>query len=245
MTEAKLHRHRPGPADIACAAGLVLGIIAGYVFLALTPSLLVHHGLVLETFAGTTAAIVSGGAFARVGHGSLLLVAAAPLATILLYDFFYWWAGRLWGTRVAAAYTRNSPRMAAWVERVEGLVRRRGVFALAVAYYLPLPNFIVYVSCGVSEMPLLTFLIGDAIGLLLWEVLLIGLGWSIGHPAVHVVNEVGHYSLWVTVGLVAVVFAYGAVRRRRAIRAVMQQARLRSSARADRSMAAVDAHPPG
>jgi membrane-associated protein len=209
-------RSRLRAADIICGTGLGLGVIATYVFIGLTPSLLAHHGVLLEALAGTNAAIVSGGAFARIGRDSLLLVVLAPLLTILLYDIFYWWAGRLWGAKIVEFYTRSNPRAARWVDKGERIVRRRGIWALVVAYYLPFPNVVIYVSCGVSGMSLWTFLLGDAIGTLLWEGLLVGLGWSIGHPAVHVVNEIGHYSLVVTVALIVGLVALSAVRRRRA-----------------------------
>jgi membrane-associated protein len=75
---------------------------------------------------------------------------------------------------------------------------------------------VVYVSTGISGMPLWTFILGDVIGTLLWEGLLVGLGWAIGHPAVHVVNEIGHYSLLVTIALVVVLIGLGARRGRRA-----------------------------
>jgi membrane-associated protein len=208
-------RRRLRSADILCGAGLVLGIIATYVFIVLTPSLLAHHGVLLEALAGTNAAIVSGGAFARIGRDSLLLVVLAPLCTIALYDVFFWWAGRLWGEKIVEFYTRNNPRALRWVNYAERIVRRRGVWALAIAYYLPLPNIVIYVTCGISGMPLWTFVLGDVVGTLLWEALLVGLGWAIGHPAVHVVNEIGRYSLVVTVALIVILIALGARRSRR------------------------------
>jgi membrane-associated protein len=203
--------------DVVCGAGLGLGIVATYMFLVLAPSMLVHHGELLEALNGSNAAIVGGGAFARVGRDSLLVVVLAPLCTIALYDVFYWWAGRLWGNKIAAFYTRNNPRAARWVDRGERIVARRGIWALVVAYYLPLPNVVVYVSCGVSGMALWSFVLGDVIGTLLWEALLVGLGWAIGHPAVHVVDEIGHYSLVATIAVIVVIIVVGGVRRQRSI----------------------------
>jgi membrane-associated protein len=209
---------RSRTADVLCGLGLGLGIVASYAFIGLTPSLLAHHGVLLEALAGTNAAIVSGGAFARIGQDSLLLVVLAPLCGVALYDVFFWWAGRLWGEKIVAFYTRGNPRAARWVDRAERLVRRRGVLALAVVYYLPLPNIVIYVSCGISGMSLWMFIIGDVVGTLLWVALLVGLGWAIGHPAVHVVNEIGHYSLLITIALVVVLIALAARRARRASR---------------------------
>jgi membrane-associated protein len=213
-----MERHRIGVADVCCGVGLALGIAATYVFIALTPSLLAHHGVLLEAVAGTNAAIVSGGALARVGRDSLMLVIAAPICTIALYDVFYWWAGARWGNRLAAFYSQNNPRMARWIDRAERLVRRGGVWTLAVGYYLPIPNNIIFLSCGTSGMPLWTFLLGDLIGLMLWEALLVGLGWAIGHPAVHVVDAIGRYSLRITIGLVVILIAVAVIRGRRRTR---------------------------
>jgi membrane-associated protein len=208
-------RHRLSAADILCGGGLALGIIAAYVFIALTPSLLAHHGVLLEALAGTNAAIVRGGAFARVGRASLLLVVVAPLCTIALYDVFYWWAGRRWGNAIAAFYTKNNPRAGRWLDRAERIVRRRGIWAMVLSQYLPLPNVVIYLSCGTSGMPLWMFVLGDIIGMLLWEALLVGLGWAIGHPAVHIVDEIGHYSTRVTIGVVVILIIVAAVRGRR------------------------------
>jgi membrane protein DedA with SNARE-associated domain len=216
--EREVHARQIGPADICCGAGLALGVVATYIFIGLTPSLIAHRGLILEALAGTNAAIVSGGALARVGDASLALVVLAPICTILLYDVFYWWAGRLWGNRVAELYTQNNPRAARWIARAESWVRRGGVWTLAVGYYLPIPNYLIFLACGTSGMSVWTFLLGDLIGLMLWVALLVGLGWAIGHPAVHVVNEIGHYSLWITIAVIVVVIAIAGVRGRRLVR---------------------------
>jgi membrane-associated protein len=230
--------------EVMCGAGLLLGIIASYVFIGLTPSLLEHHGVLLEALAGTNAAIVTGGAFARVGRDSLTLVILAPICTIALYDVFFWWAGHLWGDRITSFYEKNNPRAARWLGRAERVVRRRGIWALAVAYYLPIPNFVLYVSCGASGMPLWTFLLGDLMGLMLWEALLVGLGWAIGHPAVHIVGEIGHYSLWVTIGLIVAIIAFGAFRQRRAGRSgPAGRGRLRPDSSAEGALAPVEQVP--
>jgi membrane protein DedA with SNARE-associated domain len=211
-------RPRRRPAELICGAGLALGLIASYAFIGLSPSMLAHHDILLETLAGTSASIVTGGAYARVGRDSLVLVVIAPIATIALYDVFVWWAGRLWGEVIIDFYAKHNPRARRWIGRAEQVVRRRGIWALALGHYLPIPNVVLFLACGASGMSLAAFVLGDLMGLLLWEALLVSLGWAIGHPAVHVVGEIGHYSLWVTIGVVVAVIAVGSVRQRRASR---------------------------
>jgi membrane protein DedA with SNARE-associated domain len=67
-------------------------------------------------------------------------------------------------------------------------------------------------------MRLITFLILDLIGVLLWASLLARLGYALGHHAVIAAKTISHYSWWFTIGIVAlsVLFALRSRRRQRA-----------------------------
>jgi membrane protein DedA with SNARE-associated domain len=52
-------------------------------------------------------------------------------------------------------------------------------------------------------MRLITFLLLDLIGVLLWASLLAGLGYMLGHHAVVAAKTISHYSWWFTIGIVA------------------------------------------
>jgi membrane protein DedA with SNARE-associated domain len=52
-------------------------------------------------------------------------------------------------------------------------------------------------------MRLLTFLILDLIGSLLWAGMLAGLGYTLGHRAVVAAATISRYSWWITIGIVA------------------------------------------
>ena len=54
-------------------------------------------------------------------------------------------------------------------------------------------------------MRLLTFIILDIIGSLLWAGMLAGLGYELGHHAVVVAQTISHYGLWISIALVAVI----------------------------------------
>jgi len=138
--------------------------------------MLAHHDVVLEALSSSAVSIVTGGALARVGRAPLLLVVLAPLCGIALADVHLWWAGRRWGNRIVSSYRRRSPRSGRWIDTADRWVGRHGVLALAAAYFLPVPNALLYLSCGTAGMPLLIFVIGDAIGTLLWTGLLVALG---------------------------------------------------------------------
>jgi len=76
---------------------------------------------------------------------------------------------------------------------------------VVVAPFLPLPTTIIYVIAGVAGMHWVAFLVLDLIGELLWIGMLVGLGYALGHRAVVLAQEISHYSLWVTIGLLALV----------------------------------------
>lgn len=90
--------------------------------------------------------------------------------------------------------------------------------AVLVAQFVPIPNAIIYVIAGWAEMSLVTFLILDLIGSLLWAGMLAGLGYELGHHAVVVAQSVSHYGLWISIGLVILIVASQVRSQRRMMR---------------------------
>jgi len=90
--------------------------------------------------------------------------------------------------------------------------------AVVASSFLPLPRAIISVIAGWAGMRLLTFLILDLVGVVLWAGLLAGLGYALGHHAVVAAKTISHYSWWFTIGIVAlsVLFALRSQRRQMA-----------------------------
>jgi membrane protein DedA with SNARE-associated domain len=63
-------------------------------------------------------------------------------------------------------------------------------------------------------MRLRTFLLLDLIGTLLWVGLIVGLGYALGQRAVDVVGRINHYSLYLTLAVLALVIGVQVYRRR-------------------------------
>jgi len=126
----------------------------------------------------------------------------------------YWWAGRLWGERFIMALP-GSRRAAKHMARVRRVGPRLTWPAVVVSSFLPVPRAVIYVMAGWAGMKLVTFLILDLVGAVLWAGLLAGLGYTLGHHAVVAARTVSHYSLWFTIGIVAltVLFALRSQRR--------------------------------
>jgi membrane-associated protein len=202
---------KPRRVDITCWAAITLSGLYYLVILPWRASLVGTHPVVSELLNGSTEAIVSAAAFARVGRGSLAVVLLASVPGLMKFDIIYWWAGRLWGERIIGVFTGQSKR-----QRRRGLkfvtrVNRWGRWftwpAVVLAQFLPVPNAIIYAVAGWTGMRWVTFLILDAIGSLAWAGLLAGLGWELGQRAVSVAETVSKYGLWVSIAVIVLVVA--------------------------------------
>jgi membrane-associated protein len=196
---------RPRRVDILCWAGITLSGLYYWALLPFVAPLVGTHPVLLELLNGSTPAIISAAAFARIGHGSLVVVLLASIPGLMKFDFFYWWAGRLWGERIIAILSGRRNRGRRYLDRVQRWGRKFTWPLMVLAPFLPVPTPLVYVVVASAGMGLITFLILDAIGTLLWAGLLAGLGYALGHHAVVVAQAISHYGLWISIGLIVVV----------------------------------------
>ena len=192
---------KPRAADILCWLGIVLSGLLYWVLLPLRVSLVGTHPVVAELLNGGTESIISAAAFARAGDGTLAVVVLAAIPGLMKSDALYWWAGRLWGERFIMVLP-GSRRVARHMTRVQRAGRKFTWPAVVVSSFLPVPRAIIYVIAGWAGMRLVTFLILDLIGSLLWVGLLAGLGYALGHHAVVAAMTISRYSWWVTIGIV-------------------------------------------
>jgi membrane-associated protein len=196
---------KPRRVDVLLWAGITL---SGIYYLALLPfraSLVGTHPVLLELLNGSTEAIVSGAAFARVGHGSLTVVLLAAIPGLMKFDLLYWLAGRLWGERIILLLSGRRKHGPRFIARVQRWGWKFTWPAVVITPFLPVPNAIVYATVGWAGMSWVTFLILDVISSLLWAGMLAGLGYALGQHAVTVAQTVSRYGLWVSIGIVALI----------------------------------------
>jgi membrane-associated protein len=207
---------KPRTADILCWLGIVASGVLYWALLPLRLSLVGTHPVVAELLNGGTESIISAAAFARTGHGTLLVAVLAALPGLMKADPLYWWAGRLWGERFILALP-GSQRLARSLPRVQQAGRKVTWPAVVASSFLPIPRALVFVVAGWAGMRLVTFLILDLIGSLLWSGLLSGLGYALGHRAFVAAATISRYSWWVTIGIVVltVIFTVRSQRRMR------------------------------
>jgi membrane-associated protein len=207
---------KPRTADILCWLGIVLSGVFYWALLPLRVSLLGTHPVVAELLNGSTESIISAAAFARAGNGTLTVVLLAAIPGLMKFDVLYWWAGRLWGERFLMALP-GSRRLAKHMARVRRYGRKFTWPAVLVSSFLPIPRAVVFVIAGWAGMRLVTFLVLDLIGVLLWAGLLAGLGYALGHDAVVAAKAISHYSWWVTIGIVALTVLFTLLSQRRPV----------------------------
>jgi membrane protein DedA with SNARE-associated domain len=225
---------KPRAVDIFCWLGIVLSGVFYWALLPLRLSLIGTHPVVAELLNGSTESIISAAAFARAGDGTLAVVLLAAIPGLVKFDVLYWWAGRLWGERFIMALP-GSRRAGKHMARVQRAGRKFTWPAVVLSFFLPIPRAIICVIVGWAGMRVVTFLILDVIGALLWTGLLAGLGYALGHHAVVAARTISHYSWWFTIAIV-VLTVFFALRSQRRLRA----AAAAPADQADQEVAAAD-----
>jgi membrane protein DedA with SNARE-associated domain len=209
---------RPQRADLICWFGIAMSGVYSLALIPIRPMLIGNHPLLLELLTGSMTSIVTAGAFARVGEVPLALAVLSAVPGMILFDPFFWWAGRRWGRGMLNVFAGHSRRGGRLISRAERFGHRLGWLGVVFAYYLPVPAALLFVVAGWTGMRLLTFVLLDVAGALLWIGLLVGLGYYLGQDAVDVAKRISQYGLWISVGLLAAVIATRTLRSRRARR---------------------------
>jgi membrane protein DedA with SNARE-associated domain len=89
-------------------------------------------------------------------------------------------AGRYFGPRARRPAFLRGKRVEAELERVIVLFRERGAIALALNRFVPAFRSVFFVGAGIAELPALSVFGWGALSALLWNALLVGLGWALG-----------------------------------------------------------------
>jgi membrane protein DedA with SNARE-associated domain len=198
---------KPSKADVACWAAIVGSGLYLLLILPFRASLVGTHPVIGELVNGSTESIIAAAAFASVRKASLIAAILVAFPGLMKFDLVWWWAGRLWGEKIVQIVSGKRSYGPKFLARVHKWGWRFSWPAVIVTPFLPIPNSIVYVVVGVAGMRLVTFIVLDIIGTALWVGLLIGLGYVLGQRAVTIAKTISHYSLWISIGLVAIVLA--------------------------------------
>ncbi len=123
----------------------------------------------------------------------------------MLTDPFYYWAGRRYGRPLVAYLEKHDRRWHRRARRAESFFARWGLWTILFAYFLPVPNDLLYFGAGDARISFWRFIATDAVGTVLFISLWVALGFVIGKPAERVADAVGQYSGRITIGLVVLI----------------------------------------
>jgi membrane protein DedA with SNARE-associated domain len=144
---------------------------------------------------------------------------AVGMAGILVGDSVIYWAGRVFGRRVAEVWPFRRLITPAKLERVERLLRQRGKVVVMVARFLPGLRAPTYFTVGHSRVPFVQFLLFDGLAAAVSAPLWVCLGFWLGDDIERAAREgsrFGQYILGAVVVLVVVLVFRAWMRRRRA-----------------------------
>ena len=193
--------------DILCLAPIVAKSIYYYAGIPLGTALQFTQPLIAELLRASTISLIIAGAFAAGGRLPLWAVLLAPVPYSMLTDPFYYWAGLRYGRRLVGYLEKYDRRWHRRATRAERFFNRWGLWAILFAYYLPVPNDLLYFGAGDARINFWRFIATDFAGSLLYIGLWVALGFVIGEPARQVADTLGQYSGRITIGIVVIIFA--------------------------------------
>jgi membrane protein DedA with SNARE-associated domain len=161
-------------------------------------------GCLLE---GETILALAGFAAHR-GYLELHWVLAVAAACGFAGDEFFFWMGR----RHGAALLARAPRIAHHAERLHRLIERHHswvIVSVRFAYGLRIAGPILI---GASRVSSWRFAAYNAVGAVIWAVLIAGLGWTLGQAIESVFGEIRRLEAVVIVGVLVLAGAYALIR---------------------------------
>ena len=151
------------------------------------------------------------------GEMSFPLALAAATAGSLIGNLALYLAARRGGLAVVARHGHRVGATPARLARLESWMDRWGSATVLVGRAIPLARTTVSLPAGLAKFPFWRFVVLTTIGSLVWNAVLIGLGWALGESWRDVESALGPASMAVLVLMTcaALVLAAIAVRRRR------------------------------
>lgn len=141
----------------------------------------------------------------------LQAMVAVGMAGILVGDSIIYWAGRVFGRRVAEVWPFRKLITPAKLERVERLLRQRGKVVVMVARFLPGLRAPTYFTVGHSRMPFWAFVLFDGLAAAVSAPLWVCLGFWLGDDIQRAAQQGSRFGQ-VILGVVLVVVAFLVVR---------------------------------
>ena len=196
-----------GARDFLCLGPILAKSVYYYAGIPLGTALQFTKPLYAELLRGSTISLIIAGAFAAGGRLPLWAVLLAPIPYTMLTDPFYYWAGRRYGRPLVGYLEKHDRRWHRRARRAESFFARWGLWTILLAYFLPVPNDLLYFGAGDARISFWRFIAVDLVGTVIFVGLWVTLGFVIGKPAENVADAVGQYSGRITIALLVVIVA--------------------------------------
>ena len=194
---------KPTRADIACLSWMGFASLYGLILLPLRPLILGLAPNVLGSL-GYRTGLVMTGALGSLGDPWWPLVTLLGALMSMKFDWIFWWAGKLWGHGLIEVWSGRSDRARRRNERAIAFAHKYESLAIFVTYLpIPLPSAVVYAALGAAGTKLSKFLLVGFASSLFTAGLYVYLGWTIGEPAVAVLDTYGQYLWYVSLAILA------------------------------------------
>ena len=170
------------------------------------------------------------GAIAGRGDITLAQVIAVATAASLIADLIWYFAGARLGRRVLRLLCRLSLSPDSCVRQTENIYERWGAPSLMVAKFVPGFAAVATSMAGLMRTRLLSFVLFDTLGALLWSGVAVTLGWLFRdavNEVIEVFNQAGRWGLTALVGMLLLYLAAKALQRHQLIR-MLRMARVSS-----------------
>lgn len=196
-------KHKPTRADITCLSWMGAASLYGLILLPLRPVILGLAPHLLGSL-GYRTGLVMTGALGSLGDPWWPLVTLLGALMSMKFDWIFWWAGKLWGHGLIEVWSGRSERARRRNERAIAFTQRFETWAIFITYLpIPIPAAVVYAALGAAGTKLSKFLIVSFLSSLFTAGLYVYLGWTIGEPAVVVLDTYGQYLWYVSLAILA------------------------------------------
>ncbi|MCF7223222.1 bifunctional DedA family/phosphatase PAP2 family protein [Marilutibacter chinensis] len=159
--------------------------------------------VILGIFVPALPLLFAVGALVGLGHINGPYALAAASAGAFLGDALSYWIGRNWGPQLRQTWPFS--RYPQWLDRGEGMFRRRGAMSIVIARFVGAVRPFVPAIAGMLRMPFPRYLVPSLAASIAWAALFLAPGWVLGasYDAVAAVAD----RLAIVLGTLAIVLA--------------------------------------
>lgn len=142
------------------------------------------------------------------GHISMIGIIVVSTLAALLGSLICYYIGYFGGSALIETVKRKFPSTEVYLDKLAGWFAKYGKESVLVARLMPVVRTYVSLLAGAEKIKIIPFVIYSTIGILIWNLILILLGYYIGHNLALINTILGRYTDAVVAITVIVVIVY-------------------------------------